>query len=216
MSRITEAHLQAFNEELTKLSSKWYSNAAGAVGRFAQRQAHSITGMGDLKAMRMGSHAMEGASPRALQAARDAEGMGLTSLPGMARSAWKDPVATAKAAWGQQVHGTSKFDKALTVGLPAAMLAGDALSADDGSKAERMGTNIAGTAAGILTGGMPLAGGMAAGMAASYLGGKAGKAVDKIRGHVQAPPNPEDAKGLAVPAEHVMSPSAQNRSEVFG
>lgn len=219
MSRLNETHLAAFNEEISKIASTWYANAGRAVGRFAQRQAHSVTGYmpkGGLEAMRMGSHAMEGASPKALEAARKAEEMGLTSLPGIARAAWKDPAETARRAWGAQVHGTSKLDKALTVGLPAAMLAGDVVSQDDGHKGERMGANIAGTAAGLLTGGMPLAGGMIAGTAASYLGGKAGKGIDKLRGHVQAPPNPEDARGMHVPPEHVMSPSAQNRSEVFG
>ena len=44
MSNLTERQMRAFQEELQKEASKWYAGAARSVGRFAQRQAHSVTG----------------------------------------------------------------------------------------------------------------------------------------------------------------------------
>ena len=244
MSKITEAQLVAFNEEIEKLSSTWYGNAAKSVGRFGQRQLHSLTGWTPkgfhnaqgIEGMRAGAFdarealakAKPGASKKGLRAAlvanEKAQELGLTSLPGTVAALAKDPKAALRAAWDQQVKGTTGFEKALTIGLPAAGLASDVLSEDDGHKGERIGSGVASTAAGILTGGMPLAGGMAAGLGASYLGGKAGKLFDKkpappqshVIGPTQAPPNPEDSKGHNMPIEREMSPAAQGRSEVFG
>lgn len=235
MSEISEQQLAAFGQELEKLSA-WYhpgnlvngvtntlKEAPDMARRFAQRQRHSITGHmpeGGYAAMRMGS-AVAG-NPAARKAAKEYEEMGLTSLPGLAKGlVGKDRKEVVRRALNHQWNGTSNFDKALTVGFPAAGLAGDALSPDDGHKGERIGAGIASTAAGVLTPGVPLAGGIISGIGASMAGGALGKGVDKLRGklpvgRVQPPPNPEDAKGLAVPAEHILSPSAQNRSEVFG
>jgi len=240
MPRITESQFAAFGEELEKLSSTWYGNVARAVGRFGQRQLHSLSGwtpkgfhnVHAIEAMGAGAAparkilagtARGPARDRALAtlaANEKAQEMGMTSLPGVLRSLVKNPKETARAGWNQQMKGTTHLEKALTVGLPGAMLVSDAMSPDDGSKGERIGAGVANTAVGMLTGGMPLAGGMVAGMAAGHVGGKIGRHFDKKkslhRSTVQAPPNPEDSKGNGMPVEHVMSPSAHGRSEVFG
>jgi hypothetical protein len=175
------------------------------------------------KAKREGTKADVASAREAFEANLEAEQRGLTSLPGAARALAKDPKGTLRAAWDQQIKGTSGWNKALTLGLPAASLAAEVVSEDDGTKGERIGSGIANTAAGLLTGGMPLAGGLAVGLGAGYVGGKAGKVFDKKpapQGHVigpaQAPPNPEDSKGHNMPVEREMSPAAQGRSEVFG
>jgi hypothetical protein len=242
MSRITEAQLVAFNEEIEKLSSTWYGNAAKAVGRFGQRQLHSLTGwtpkgfgnVHGIEEMGAGASAARKAYAKAtgsdkaqalesLLANEKAQEMGLTHLPGAVKAFATKPREALRAAWDQQVRGTSGLEKAVMVGLPAAGLASDVLSEDDGTKGQRIGEGVANTAAGMLTGGMPLAGGLVAGVGAQYLGGKVGKLFDKkpapqgrVLGPVQAPPNPEDAKGHNMPVEREMSPAAQGRSEVFG
>lgn len=237
MSKITENQLAAFGEELEKLSSKWYAGAAKSVGQFGKRQLHSLTGWtphgfnnpAGIESIGAGAanareELAKAVSPRAkelaaksLEANERAQEMGLTSLPGTIKAfAGKDRKKALRAALNQQWAGTTPMGKVLTVGLPAAGLAADAISDDDGEKGKRLGAGIAGTAAGMLTGGVPMAGGMAAGLAASYVGGKAGGLVDKIRGprkppplaQVQAPPNPEDVRGQAIATDRIMSPAA--------
>jgi hypothetical protein len=249
MSKISESQLNAFKGELEKLGSKWYS-AASAVKRFGQRQAHSLTGwtpkgFNNVKGIEeMGAGASsarkaltEAASKpenkKALLRAQErvhanekAQELGLTSLPGTVKAlANKETRSPAlRAAWEQQMRGTTFGQKALTLGLPAAGLAAETLSPDDGRKGERMGAGIAGTAAGMLTGGLPLAGGTVAGLAAGYAGGKIGRGFDHVRaklrppGHeIQAPPNPEEARGQSVATERVMSPAvAGQHNEVIG
>jgi hypothetical protein len=160
-----------------------------------------------------------------LAANERAQEMGLTSIPGIAKALVSKNTrgSVLKASLDQQMKGTGVGQKLLTVGLPAVGLAANAVSADDGHKGERLGADIAGTAAGMLTGGLPMAGGTALGLGAGYLGGKLGKGVDKLRGarpqvpHVQAPPNPEDARGQSVPTERVMTPAAMGQAnEVIG
>jgi hypothetical protein len=215
-------------------------NAGTGISNFGKRQLHGLTGWtpeagiesigaGAANARKWQTEAAtavkknESGAPQSLRRAREsvranetAQDMGLTSLPGTVKAFAKDPRAAAKASWDQQWNGTSRLEKGLLIGLPAAGLANDAISEDDGHKGERLGAGIASTAAGIATGGLPLIPGMIAGTAAGYLGGKAGHGVDRLRGKVQAPPNPEDAKGLAVPAEREMSPAASGQSQVFG
>ncbi len=242
MSRLSEAQVEAFTEELEKLSSKWYAGAGRlaqgvgqSLGNFGKRQLHGLTGwtprgfhntkgIEEIGAGAAGSRAWHAGArgaektraASALDANVRAQEAGHTSIPGLVSSFVKDPKGAAKKAWNQQWDGTSRWEKALLVGAPAAGLAMDTASADDGQKGERMGAGIASTAAGLATGGLGFVPGMVATTAAGYVGSKAGKQVDKLRGKVQAPPNPEDAKGLAVPHEREMSPSASGQSQVFG
>jgi len=84
--------------------------------------------------------------------------------------------------------------KALTVGF-GALGAKDALKKEDESgqgrsRAERMGSVIGGTAAGIAGGAMGLPGAVATGIAGDYLGGRAGRAI-KGRTPKPAPIEPQ-------------------------
>lgn len=242
---IKEVQLAAFGEELTKLGSTWYSNVGQGLKRFGQRQLHSVSGYvpkgetiesigaGAADARKALKNATGGAEKEraraALKAEVDAQNKGLTNIPGFAKSLVKDPKGTIGTALRQQWDGVSPLGKALTVGLPAAGLASDALSDDDGHKKERIGAGIASTAAGLVTGSMPFVGSMAAGMGAGYLGGRIGHVFDKakkpinalragtsLQSHIQPPPNPEDAKGMGMPVEREMSPNAAGRPEVIG
>jgi len=239
MSRLSETQVAAFTKELEKISSKWYSGAVKSVSDFGKRQVHGLTGWTpkgynntrgieeigagaassrawDAAAKKTGDFEERARAAAALKANEAAQAAGHTSIPGIVGSFVKDPKNAARTAWRQQWDGTSKWEKALLLGAPTAGLAMDTVSDDDGHKGERMGAGIASTAAGLATGGLGFVPGMVAGTAAGYLGSKAGKQVDKLRGKVQAPPNPEDAKGLAVPHEREMSPSASGQSQVFG
>lgn len=236
MSKITEGQLQAFNDELEKLGSKWYSAPAKKVTDFGKRQLHSLTGWtprghmdlagieeigagaaGARKALKGTQGKDRVLAQQSLRAEINAQKMGLTSLPGYARSLMKDPKKTLQAGWAQQWHGSSPVMKAVTVGLPAAATASDLISEDDGHKAERIGAGIANTAVGMVTGGLPMAGGIVAGLGASTLGGQAGRLVDKMRAHKKTPPrlgtlaekvNPEEARGSHVPLEREVTPAA--------
>jgi hypothetical protein len=244
MSRISEEQLAAFGDELSK-----QADALGVMKRFGQRQLHSLTGwtphgfhsVKGLREMSTGATGAEHAVAKALQAGdakklqharkafaanHEAERLGLTSLPGMAKALLNKETRgkVIPAAIKQQWEGTNLGEKALLVGVPAGLTAVDMASSDDGHKGERVGAGIAGTAAGMLTGGMPFVGGAVAGLAAGKAGGMLGRGIDKFRhkgpppeAHVQPPPNPEDARGQSVAVEREMSPAAAGqRPEVLG
>ena len=104
------------------------------------------------------------------------------------------------------------------LGLPLASTGAAAMMPDDPEhphKGRDIGAGIAGTAVGMVTGGIPLTTGMLVGEGASRVGGAVGGVVDKMRkkhremtGHIQAPPAPEEARGQHVPTERVLSPAA--------
>lgn len=244
MRDLREVRLEAFHDELKKYGSTWYNTAGKSVANFGKRQLHALTGWTPHGFLNheagQGAKWIEeigaGAGPARLRHAVAEEGpakelatqalgvneraqhMGLTSIPGFARSLWNDPGETLRAGFNQQWHGTTGKEKAFMVGLPLAATALTAASADDPEnphKGRDLGAGIAGTAVGMVTGTMPVVTGMAVGEAASRAGGAVGGVVDKIRkrrrqlpplGQLQPPP--EEARGQHVPTERVLSPAA--------
>ena len=207
MSNLTERQMRAFQEELQKEASKWYAGAARSVGRFAQRQAHSVTGWtpqgfmhpAGIEAMGAGAAPARAAlaaaaktgkgrrlAEQALAANEHAQALGLTSLPGYAR-ALADPATRGRvlpAALRQQLQGSGAVGRAVTVGLPALGVASELASDDDPqapTKGRRLGASIASTAAGLATGSLPFAGGALVGAGAGALGGAIGGGVDRFR-----------------------------------
>lgn len=151
--------------------SKVAPSVAGALGRFGQRQVHSVTGwvpQGGLAEMRM----------PATSAA--------TSLPGFIKSVRERGLAEtagrgAKHFW----NGASLSDKALLAGVPAAGLAQE-LGKSEGSdpnhsKEENVGRRVGEIAGGLAGGPIPFVGGALLGEAAGRVGQLAGKGVHKVR-----------------------------------
>lgn len=104
---------------------------------------------------------------KSLSAARKAEAMGLTSIPGIAKSLATNGVGeTFRGAIGHQLHGAGNAQKALM----AAGVGGSVYSAakpvegeTGGQHAARAGKGLLSAGAGLLTGGLPILPGMVAG-----------------------------------------------------
>ncbi len=183
-------------------------NSLGSFHNFGQRQVHSLTGWkpgGAHKSVeRIGAGA---AAPRrelaaelskgvgrpdvvergarALGAAEKAQGMGLTSLPGIASSVKNNGLfPTVGAAARSQWESSGWKGKALMAGLPA-MSAAQALRAPEGEggsgRGERIGRIIGGTVGGLAP--LPIAGSIALAAGLERAGGVAGRGVDKLRKH---------------------------------
>lgn len=244
MRDLREVQLEAFRDELQKQGSKWYAEAGKDVANFAKRQTHAITGWtphgmpraAGLESIGGGaadarkrlenlrgkvvSHAEYGRAKASLAANERAQDMGLTSIPGFASSLISKPKETLQAGFNQQWHGTGPVGKTFMVGLPAGLTALSAAQSDDPDnphKGRELGAGIASTAAGMVTGGIPLASGMLLSEGVSRAGGAAGGVVDRLRkrrrqpptmGTVQPPRAPEEAVGQHVATERVLSPAA--------
>lgn len=187
------------------LASK--DNMAGSFSRFGQRQVHSVTGWtpgGTAKSIE--SIGAGAAGPRkvlenvrtswdpkelvraqsTLKATEKAQEMGLTSLPGIAKSIGREGLLpTAKAGLHAGWAGASPRMKALMVGLPA-MQAVQTLRAPGGEdgrgmgKGERIG-RLAGGTLGTMAAPLSLAGGLALSSALEHGGGALGRGVDRLR-----------------------------------
>lgn len=211
MTYINETTMLAFRSELAKLAAPV---PLASVGRFLGRQLHSVSGWtpkGGLAALRPASYsAMEEVqrlrgqlagvphwSPEAthlqgqlstaekgLGALQKAEGMGLSSIPGVFKAVHRYgamPVLRAGAA--AQWHGTSPGMKALMVGLPAAGIAAAALQKPPPgeSRESGMGYQLGNLVGGIAGAPMPIIGSLAFGEGLGQLGRYAGKGVHKVR-----------------------------------
>jgi hypothetical protein len=233
MCSIPEAQVAAFRDELQKEASNWYQGAGQVLSRFGKRQAHSLTGWKPKEGLEaIGLGASRGGNAASIAANKRAAELGLTSLPGFAKALFnpKTRGQVIPAAIDQQLKGTKTWEKAVTLGLPAADLALEAATPEDPNnltKGQNLGRSIAGTAAGMATGSLPMAGSLVVGLGASALGGAVGKGVDKVRArmkrphtedlHVQPPPNPEDSRGQSgPPIERNMSPSAAGQAPDWG
>jgi hypothetical protein len=182
------------------------NNAAGSFSRFGQRQVHSVTGWtpggtsksvesigaGAAMPRRELEKAMKGGDPKqiarakaAVIATEKAQSMGLTSLPGIAKSVRREGLLpTAKAGIHAGWAGASPRMKALMVGLPA-MQAVQTLRAPGGEgdgvgKGERIG-RLAGGTLGAMAAPLSLTGGLVLGTALERGGGALGKGVDRLR-----------------------------------
>lgn len=197
-------------------------NTAGTLSRFGQRQVHGFTGFtpgGSLKSVeRIGG----GAAPAraalaateanhakavaghaatmergrgALDAAEKAQGMGLTSLPGLAKSVKNNGLIPTLAAGAKEQWASSPtWQKGLMVGLPAASVVNSARKQDSGSaagKGEQIGRTVGGTV-GALAAPLPMGAGLALSSALERGGGALGKGIDRLRGH--KPQVPQEAK----------------------
>lgn len=214
----------------------------GAFARSGQRQVHGFTGwtprgFGDVEGARqigLGSadaakrhsaalkQVFSGAPKDQLEMSRaskqlavtqKAEHMGLTNLPGFAKSLAKNPVDTIRTGLAGQWHGADTATKALTLGLPAMSLASEMHKS--GPEAEGRGGRLLGQAASLVT--MPF--GAMPQMTQMALGSGVNKAVNRLRhnslGQNPAPPEVHPSGGgLAAPIEHQYSDRASGQIRV--
>jgi len=174
---------------------------SGFAGRFGQRQVHGLTGW-----------APEGGA--ASIGVRGPEGM--TSLPDIARSLRSDPGGTFRKGFTHQWQNSDALGKAM-MGLSGAGLAYSALGPEDPQRgrAERIGGDAAGLAAGVLTGGLSTIPQMASSALATQAGARAGRMIDRFR-RPAGPRHPEynmhlrdqETNGMTQPVERNMSPAA--------
>lgn len=183
--------------------------------RFGQRQLHGLTGWkpeGGLESIRGGMHEATGrleAARQAVSSARDPKvlasaqkelslaekghqaaqkvnDMGLTSIPGIARSMKNNGVMnTIKADAANQWSGAGLGTKGLLLGVPAMGAAGTLASAEPSTgtgKAEQFGENAGQMAGAFVGSGVPLVGQTLIGMPMGYAGKMIGRGVDRLRG----------------------------------
>lgn len=149
---------------------------------------------------------------KGLAASQKAEQMGLTSLPGYARSLRDKPLQTIRAGFGEQWHSADPLTKAFIYGYPAAAAAKELRTpSQEGGKgkAERVGRSMGELAWGM--GPLPISSMMLAAPLLGAAGGGAGRILGKLRGKhqpVPEPPSVDPAGGEAVPSEHIFSERA--------
>jgi hypothetical protein len=219
----------------------------GAGARFGERQFHGLTGWtpeagirsirggaygaqktledaaSSLRAARESGGSIAGAQKsvdqalKGFEASSRAEGMGLTSLPGYAKSLIKDPKGTLAAGFGEQWHGQSTGGKAMTVGLTGLGVANEVRNRDKSEEGAGQATGKAlGGALPWMMGPLPTAAGLALTPAMALAGGMAGKGVDLLRRRlVGSPPapGPSDADSASSPTERVYSDRAMGMPE---
>lgn len=183
-------------------------NFLGSLNNFGQRQVHSVSGWKPGGAARSVERVGAGAAParaelarelkkgvgapatverasKALSAAERAQSMGLTSLPGYAKSLKNNGVLpTVGAGLRSQWDASGSKGKALMVGLPAMSLVSAARAPEGGEgpgRAERIGKIVGGTLGGVAAP-LSLAGSLAMSAGLERAGGAAGKHVDRVRG----------------------------------
>lgn len=212
----------------------------GAASRFGQRQVHAATGWlptaGDtssVERIRGGAYSARAALQKAeqgvgagaakavtrakggLEAAENAQRMGLTNVPGYVKSLREKPLATVRAGMAEQWRSGGVGMKALTIGLPAMGAVNAVRSAESpvgAGKGERVGRELAATAGGLLTAPLPAVPGMAVSSALGAAGGLVGRSVDRLRGRkrivAQHAVPPENVEGQHVPSERITNPVA--------
>jgi hypothetical protein len=204
---------------------------AQGLHQFAQRQRHGLTGWVPQK----GLQSIEGGAMPArrnlgalsrnpntkpaelekakkwLAASTKAEQMGLTSVPGYAKSLVTKPLETLRTGAAEQWHSMGPTMRTLAFGLPAAQIGYDAIAPTGPggpSRAERLGGHFGDVM--LATAPLPVAGQLLAMSAATALGGRVGRAISKSPPprNVPAPPTLEPAGGAAAPAEVMASDRA--------
>lgn len=116
---------------------------------------------------------------QAYGASADAERRGLTSLPGYVRALHRDGIGpTLRAGFRDQVRGMSPAMKVLTLGMPAADIAGAAGPSEPGgpTRSERVGRALGG-AAGMVLSPLPQGTQMLLQPGLAALGGRVGRAL---------------------------------------
>jgi hypothetical protein len=158
---------------------------------------------------------------RGLAAAEDVQKKGLTSLPGYVRGVQREGLGpTFRASAREQLANTPLAMTALTLGLPAAAIAGTLMKkeAPEGpGRGENIGAGIGGLVGGLAGSAMPLAGNVVAGAGGAAVGKMLGRGVDRLRGRKAQPmfgqrsPNQmaePSNEGQHIPSERIMSPAA--------
>lgn len=165
------------------------------------------------KALQAGPGAKLTQAHKALAAAEHTQSMGLTSLPGYAKSVGKNGLLpTVATGVKEQWQAAGPKGKAMMLALPAMSAAG-ALRAPEQpggrGKGETIG-RLAGSTLGSLAAPMSLTGGLILGSAFERAGGALGKGVDKVRGKRPAVPQDPTPPPATAPgdtgqaaAEHV-------------
>lgn len=200
--RVARAHLA-----LAKAQDERIPLASRVIGAIRNRTPEQ------LRASHIGRAEKElGSTLKGLRYAGEAQRMGLTSLPGYARSLAKQPLKTLKTGFGEQWHSSDLSGKALVFGLPVAGVASEAMKPTEpggAGKAERMGKRMGDIAFGM--GPLPVSSALLAAPMLGAVGGGAGKLLGKLRGkrpHLPAPPSLEPAGGDTTPGEYVYSDRA--------
>jgi hypothetical protein len=123
---------------LGKFKLPWLGevNPGQALHNFGGHALHQWTGYGKARdfggataqtehylqqAIQSGDQAAIANARKAHEAMQKAEEMGLTSLPGAVKAFATRPREAARAGWNAAIHGTTKGQKALMFGLPAAL-----------------------------------------------------------------------------------------------
>lgn len=190
-------------------------SVVGDAANFGQRQVHGMTGWrpgganksiesigggaagarGALaKATAKGDPAAVEKAKGALGAAEDAQRMGLTSLPGVAKSLKNNGIVPTIAAGAKEQWKSSPgWQKGLMVGLPATSVASTLAKKDDGQgpgKGERIGKTLGGTL-GYSMAPLSLGASTVLGSGLERAGGLVGRGVDRLRGkRPQVPQEP--------------------------
>lgn len=142
-----------------------------AIKRWGGAQKHAITGRGSVP---IGPKM----KPSEVQALREAERAGITSIPGIAKGLVTSPWQTLKSGW-QHAGGAGKLLAAGDVALSAPHILDP--KTQEGTAEKALGT--LGSAGGyMLASRMPLLGSLAVGSGLGWLTGKAGKGIDVLRG----------------------------------
>lgn len=191
-------------------------DTAQTVANFGQRQVHGVTGwkpggaassierigggaadtreaLG--KAVTHGTSKQVRRAKGALDASEEAQRMGLTSLPGVAKSMKNNGVLpTLSAGVKEQWKSSPGWQKGLLVGLPAASVANTLRKKEPTSgpgKGEQLGASLGGT---LGYGMAPLTLGASTllGSGLERAGGFAGREVDELRGAGRRPVVPQD------------------------
>lgn len=155
-----------------------------------------------------------GQATKARQASEQAEQMGLTSLPGFAKSIRDNGLAkTMKAGLSEQWHGGGLTGKLMIAGVPAAALASEAGKGSEG-RAGRL-ANTAEQVAMTALGPVPLAGQLAVGAAGAGIH----RGIRRLRGITdERPPQrseTHDTSGASLPTERVYSDRASGEVPVM-
>ncbi len=190
----------------TRSLSRGTGRASG-LSNFGQRQVHSLTGWrpggstGSIEQIGAGAATARQALDKAfangenlvphakmLEQAEKSQRMGLTSLPGLARSVRDNGLLpTVGQGIRDQWSQSRPWEKALMVGAPAISTAAT-LASDDPGQGERLG-RVAGGTLGLAAAPRSLAGGAVLGAGLERAGGAVGSLVDRLRARrAQVPP----------------------------
>jgi len=158
------------------------------------------------EALRKGPQAELTGTLKRLQASEATQRMGLTSLPGYAKSIQREGlVPTVRAGVKEQWQASGPKGKAMMVGFPA-LYAAQTLKRPEGSeqgRGETIGKMVGGTL-GSMAAPTPLAGSLALGAGFERAGGLVGRGVDRLRGR-----RPGQAQRPQVPQEPSRPPATE-------